>query len=98
MKMDELFKEAEARLSYLASDEETRRRYALREKALHDRSSLLNDARRAGIKEGINNTALNRLKEGLDAALICRITGLDAAQIERLKENRMCKPETDEQE
>ncbi|WGU92433.1 Rpn family recombination-promoting nuclease/putative transposase [Paenibacillus dendritiformis] len=102
MKVDELFKEAEARLSYLASDEETRRRYALREKALHDRASLLNDARTAGIKEGIkegiNNTAINMLKEGLDAALICRITGLDAAQIERLKENRMCKPETNGQE
>jgi len=97
MMVDDLFKEAEARLSYLASDEETRRRYALREKALHDRASLLKDARTAGIEEGINNTALNMLKEGLDTALISRITGLEASQIERLKENRMCKPETDEQ-
>ncbi|MFD0712808.1 Rpn family recombination-promoting nuclease/putative transposase [Paenibacillus sp. GCM10027626] len=93
MKVDEVIKEAEARLSYLASDEETRRRYAMREKALHDRASWLEDARTAGLKEGFEQgiekgnrkTALKMLEEGLDITLIGRITGLSENEIMQLK-------------
>ncbi|MFC5406140.1 PD-(D/E)XK nuclease family transposase [Cohnella soli] len=52
MKMDETIREAEARISYLASDEETRRLYAIRERALHDRASWLEDAKAEGREEG----------------------------------------------
>ncbi|BFH16157.1 hypothetical protein J6TS7_11440 [Paenibacillus dendritiformis] len=110
--LDKVFKEAEDRLASLASDAETRRRYALREKALHDHASLLQDARMAGFQEGIEQgieqglekgfeqgiyqTAANMLKEGLDTAFICRITGLDAAQLERVKEAMMREPKSNE--
>lgn len=108
MTLDKVFKEAEGRLARLASDAETRRRYALREKALHDRASLLQDARTAGFEEGIEQgieqgfeqgiyqTALNMLKEGLETTFISRITGLDAAQLECVKETMLLEPKPNE--
>ncbi|MFD3272318.1 Rpn family recombination-promoting nuclease/putative transposase [Paenibacillus dendritiformis] len=102
MMMDKVFKEAEDRLARLASDAETRRRYALREKALHDHASLLHDARTAGLQEGIEQgiekgiyqTAVNMVKEGLETAFISRITGLDAAQLERVKQTMIREPKS----
>ncbi|RJG21992.1 hypothetical protein DQX05_19230 [Paenibacillus thiaminolyticus] len=106
MMLDKVFKEAEDRLARLASDAETRRRYALREKASHDHASLLQDARTAGFQEGIDQgieqgfeqgiyqTALNMLREGLETTFISRITGLDAAQLERVKETMLLEPES----
>ena len=102
MMLDKVFKEAEDRLARLASDAETRRRYALREKALHDRASLLQDAHTAGFQEGIEQgieqgiyqTARNMLKEGLETTFISRITGLDAAQLERVKETMLLEPKS----
>ncbi|CAH8717251.1 Rpn family recombination-promoting nuclease/putative transposase [Paenibacillus thiaminolyticus] len=110
MMLDKVFKEAEDRLARLASDAETRRRYALREKALHDRASLLQDARTAGFQEGIEQgiergieqgfeqgiyqTALNMLREGLETTFISRITGLDGAQLERVRETMLLEPKS----
>ncbi|MFC5404054.1 Rpn family recombination-promoting nuclease/putative transposase [Cohnella soli] len=92
MRMDETIKEAEARLSYLASDEETRRLYAIREKALHDRASWLEDAEAEGREKGrvegtaetLKLTALRMLQKGLPIATISEVTGLDEKEIESL--------------
>lgn len=96
-----MIKEAEARLNYLASDEQTRRLYAIREKALHDRASWLEDAkneglekgREAGIKEGIEKgierrdreIVLRMLAKGFTVDDVCEATGLDEQRIEALR-------------
>jgi len=65
MEVDDMIKEAEARLNYLASDERTRRLYAIREKALHDRASWLEDA----LNEGIGKGREAGLKEGMEKGI-----------------------------
>ncbi|MFD0712790.1 Rpn family recombination-promoting nuclease/putative transposase [Paenibacillus sp. GCM10027626] len=69
MRMDDTIREAEERLAYLASDAETRRRYALREKALHDKASLLKDARDEGIKEGIERGYKQGIEQGMEQGI-----------------------------
>jgi len=69
MEVDEIIREAEARLDYLASDEETRRMYAIREKALHDRASWLEDAEQAGMKKGIEQGIEKGIKQGIEQGI-----------------------------
>lgn len=93
MEVDEVIREAHERMEYLRSDEETRRLYALREKALHDRASLMQDARDAGLKEGmekgVQQVALKLLASGTDMALISQATGLSLKQLEQLREKEL---------
>ncbi|EKN66504.1 hypothetical protein BABA_15382 [Neobacillus bataviensis LMG 21833] len=56
--MDVIVNKAEQKLLRLSADSETRREYELREKALSDERSRMEDARESGIKEGI--------KEGME--------------------------------
>lgn len=99
IKVDDVIREAEARLAYLASDEETRRRYAMREKMLHDRASLMDDARRAGLKEGAEQEnrriATSMLKEGMELSLISKITKLSEEQLLELRASMLDQAERD---
>jgi predicted transposase/invertase (TIGR01784 family) len=52
-RMDVILNQAEEKLLRLSADPETRREYELREKALSDERSRLEDAREKGIVEGI---------------------------------------------
>ena len=78
------------RLRELSADEETRRLAFVRERALHDEVSLLNDAKRQGREEGLeegrkefarNLIAMNLLTD----EQIATASGLTEAQIKALR-------------
>lgn len=93
MEVDDMIREAEARLNYLASDEQTRRLYAIREKALHDRASWLEDAMNEGMEKGMEKgiekrereIVLRMLAKGFTVDDVCEATGLDPQRIESLR-------------
>lgn len=74
-------RKAWAVLDLLSQDEEARRLYDLREKALHDEVSMLAAAK----DEGKAEVARNLLKKGMDLAFISETTGLPEGEIKRLK-------------
>jgi len=80
MEVDEMIKEAEARLNYLAGDEQTRRLYAIREKALHDRASWLEDA----LNEGMEKGKKAGLKEGIEQGIEQGIAQRDRQIVRRM--------------
>uniref|UniRef100_UPI00157FC995 PD-(D/E)XK nuclease family transposase n=1 Tax=Paenibacillus koleovorans TaxID=121608 RepID=UPI00157FC995 len=76
MKMDETIKIAEARLAYLASDEVLRRHYEAREKALHDRATLLEEheedlqeARKEAIQQGLKQGIEQGIERGIEQGI-----------------------------
>jgi predicted transposase/invertase (TIGR01784 family) len=89
MKVDKTIQAAESRLAYLASDEETRIRYAAREKWLHDQASLLYDAEQRGIEKGLEKkeeeTVINMLRAGCDVSFIMQMTGISAERLGALR-------------
>jgi len=75
-----------SRIRELSADEETRRLAFVRERALRDEVSFLNDARREGEKLGIEKTARNLLKLGvLSNEQIAEATGLAVDEIAKLR-------------
>ncbi|THF78800.1 Rpn family recombination-promoting nuclease/putative transposase [Cohnella fermenti] len=100
MEVDEMIREAEDRLNQLASDEVTRRLYQMREKALHDRATWLEDATNEGIERGIEQgieqgietrdkqIVLRMLARGFTADDIAEATGIDLQRIESLRRSR----------
>ncbi|WP_168735636.1 PD-(D/E)XK nuclease family transposase [Cohnella fermenti] len=89
MEVDEMIGEAEDRLNQLASDEVTRRLYRMREKALHDRATWLQDATNDGIERGVEQTAIRMLVRGFTADDIAEATGIDLQRIESLRRSRV---------
>jgi len=93
MEVDEMIREAEDRLNELAGDEVTRRLYEMREKALHDRASWLEDATnegmekgiKQGIEQGVEQTAKRMLAKGFAVGDIVEATGIDLQRIESLR-------------
>ena len=67
-------------------DEQERRLYELREKALHDQVSMIAGARKEGQEEKALDTARTALKEGLTVDIIAKITGLTQETVTRLKQ------------
>jgi predicted transposase/invertase (TIGR01784 family) len=91
-------KSAMNRIRELSADEETRRLAFVRERALRDEVSFLNDAKREGLqegeqlgiekgeKQGIEKTARNLLKLGvLNDEQIAEATGLAVDEIAELR-------------
>ncbi|KUJ86540.1 MAG: hypothetical protein XD36_3037 [Halomonas sp. 54_146] len=91
-------KRAMNRIRELSADEETRRLAFVRERALRDEVSFLNDAKREGLQEGeqlgiekgeklgIEKTARNLLKLGvLSNEQIAEATGLAVDEIAKLR-------------
>ncbi|WP_017429380.1 Rpn family recombination-promoting nuclease/putative transposase [Vreelandella jeotgali] len=78
-------KRAMSRIRELSADEETRRLAFVRERALRDEVSFLNDARREGREEGIEQTARNLIKLGvLSDEKVAEVTGMTVAEISAL--------------
>ena len=81
-------------LQFLSQDSEARRLYEARQKVLHDEASMLDGARREGMKEGIQEGIQEGVREvakkmlalHLDKRTIAEATGLTEAEIERLAE------------
>jgi predicted transposase/invertase (TIGR01784 family) len=88
-------------LEFLSQDEEARRLYEMRQKALHDEASSLAGAKEEGIKEGIKigtekgkeegrreekvNTVRAMLQNGIDINVICEVTKLTKEEIAALQ-------------
>ncbi|NQX71193.1 Rpn family recombination-promoting nuclease/putative transposase [Paenibacillus alba] len=80
-------------LEFLSQNDEARRLYEMRQKALHDEVSMLYGAREEGKAEGRAEgkaegkfeVARNMLGEGIAVSLISRMTGLSEQEIERLQ-------------
>ena len=71
-------------LEQLSEDPETRRLYEARQKALHDYASAIGEAEDKGRMEGRMETARAMLAEGMDVALVSKVTGLSLEEVQRL--------------
>ena len=80
---------AEKILEWLSADEETLVSYRLREQSLHERASMIADAkdegREEGREEGKLETAKAALIEGSNVEFVAKITGLPIEIIQQLK-------------
>jgi len=78
-------------LEYLGTNEEIRRYYELREKAIHDEITRLTGAKEEGIQQGENKkgfeVAKNMLLDGIEDSVIEKYTGVSREDIEKLKNN-----------
>jgi len=79
-------------LKALSADEKTRELAERREKALKDEAMFLNEAKRVGIEQGIEQTAMNMLHSKLlSKGQISGITGLGMEKLDEL-ERRLNRP------
>jgi predicted transposase/invertase (TIGR01784 family) len=85
MGIDPAIAKAQRRLEEVTQNEEFRRNYQLRQKALSDWTTGINTALENGRKEGMIDVAKNALSEGLTVDMIKKITGLDEEAITALK-------------
>jgi predicted transposase/invertase (TIGR01784 family) len=90
-KMPEI-QEAYGVLKRLSEDEEVRRLYESREKAIRDEQARLYGARTDGIKEGRIETARNLLEMEIDIDKIARAASLTLEEVQDLQ-NKMSVPE-----
>ena len=81
IKMDTAIEKADTKLKIVSQDEETRRIYEIREKALSDWTSGVNHARREEKKE----IARNLMKRNRPIEEIIEDTGLTRDEVEKLK-------------
>ncbi|MDR1997705.1 MAG: Rpn family recombination-promoting nuclease/putative transposase, partial [Candidatus Margulisbacteria bacterium] len=89
---DKAIQEAQKRITYVSADDEALRAYQMREMGLSDWNSRLFDARSEGRQEGIREgeqrgklaDACKMKALGISLEQIQEITGLSAAEIERL--------------
>ncbi|MBU7315612.1 Rpn family recombination-promoting nuclease/putative transposase [Paenibacillus sp. SM 69] len=77
-------------LEFLSQNEEARRLYEMRQKALHDEASMIDGAKEEGKREGKREkeieVAKNLLEMGLDVTKIAKATGLPESEVKKLKE------------
>lgn len=84
---NEEIKLAKSELYRLSMDSKEREQYNMREKAIHDRISALENSRENGIKEGIEKVVKESLSQGLEISLISKITGLSKEEILKIKKD-----------
>ena len=82
---NEEIKLAKSELYRLSMDSKEREQYNMREKAIYDRISALENSRENGIKEGIEKVVKESLSQGLEISLISKITGLSEEEILKIK-------------
>jgi predicted transposase/invertase (TIGR01784 family) len=93
IRMDQAIQKVNARMEFVTQDKESLRQYYLREMAMSDWSSGIKLAKSEGHAEGHAEgraeekieTARNALLEGLNNRIISKITGLDEAEVEKLR-------------
>ncbi|MGF9912509.1 Rpn family recombination-promoting nuclease/putative transposase [Paenibacillus ehimensis] len=77
-------------LEFLSQNEEARRLYEMRQKALHDEASMIDGAKEEGKRQGKREkeieVAKNLLEMGMDVAKIAKATGLPENEVKKLKE------------
>ncbi|MGC5816112.1 Rpn family recombination-promoting nuclease/putative transposase [Clostridium perfringens] len=82
---NEEIKLAKSELYRLSMDSKEREQYNMREKAIYDRISALENAEAKGKREGKLEIIRESLSQGLDISLISKITGLSEEEIIKLK-------------
>ena len=82
---NEEIKLAKSELYRLSMDSKEREQYNMREKAIYDRISALENSRENGIKEGIEKVVKESLSQDLEISLISKITGLSEEEILSIK-------------
>ncbi|MCD1261151.1 PD-(D/E)XK nuclease family transposase [Paenibacillus athensensis] len=75
-------------LEFLSQNEEARRLYEMRQKALHDEASMIHGAKEEGKREKEMEVASNLLAMGLEIAKIAQATGLSEDEIRQLQESQ----------
>jgi predicted transposase/invertase (TIGR01784 family) len=87
-KEDKELDRAYERLQQISADDEARIWYEVRQKGILDQRTIEVVARKEGkaegLKEGKTEVALSALKEGMDIALIAKLTGLSEEEIKKL--------------
>ncbi|SCW50914.1 conserved hypothetical protein (putative transposase or invertase) [Paenibacillus tianmuensis] len=77
-------------LEFLSQNEEARRLYEMRQKALHDEASMIDGAKEEGKQERKREkeieVAKNLLEMGMDVVKIAKATGLPEGEVRKLKE------------
>ncbi|MDM0612473.1 Rpn family recombination-promoting nuclease/putative transposase [Clostridium perfringens] len=89
---DESIRKAKTQLYKLSLDKKTIEQYRIREKALYDEISALENSREKGLQEGVKigrieekiNLAKKSITEGLPISLISKLTGLSEEEIKKL--------------
>ncbi|WP_338631802.1 Rpn family recombination-promoting nuclease/putative transposase [Clostridium baratii] len=90
---DEILKQAKTELYRLSMDSEERERYNMREKAIYDEISALENAEKKGLEQGIERgeknksieIAKNLILSNVPIDIIVKSTGLSENEIEKLK-------------
>lgn len=85
--MDPVIKKTEERLEWLSSDEETRRRYEMRENSRIELNSILHElnvAKDKGKNEGEIEVAKEMLRAGMSRETISSLTKLSLHEIDDL--------------
>ncbi|AWS27229.1 Rpn family recombination-promoting nuclease/putative transposase [Clostridium perfringens] len=84
---NEEIKLAKSELYRLSMDSKEREQYNMREKAIYDRISALENAEAKGKKEGKLEVVKESLSQGLEISLISKITGLSEEEILKIKKD-----------
>ena len=87
-----VMKDVEKAEHAFTSDEAMRYQYMLREKAIRDYYSGLDEARQEGVQQGLEQGAqqekianiIGMLREGIDISVIAKITSCSAAEIQHI--------------
>lgn len=73
-------------LEFLSQNEEARRLYEMRQKALHDEASMIDGAKEEGRLANATEVALKLLKRGMTVGEASEISGLSESEVQRLKD------------
>ena len=91
-----VMKDVEKAEHAFTSDEAMRYKYMLREKAIRDYYSGLDEARQEGVQQGLEQGAqqekianiIGMLREGIDISVIAKITSCSVAEIQRIADDQ----------
>lgn len=90
IKAEPAIEKAQKVLEYLGTNDETRRYYELREKAIHDEITRLEGAKEEGLQQGLHQGEQNKsyeaarkmLLDGIEFKIIEKYTGISKADLE----------------
>lgn len=74
-------------LEFLSQDEEARRLYEMRQKALHDEASSMEGAREEGERRGKLEVAGKMLTKGMNLAVVSELTGISIEELKALTQS-----------
>lgn len=83
-KHEPAIRKAKTVLEFLNQNDEARKLYEMRVKALRDEASMMEGAKEEGKMSGKLEVAMNMIATGMSVELIAKLTGFPAAEIEQL--------------